>query len=319
MDLNLLRVLHALYQTQSVSKAAERLGLSQPATSLALNRLRRVLGDPLFVRTRGGMLPTARCIKAATGAEKALEAIKTDVLDQPPFDPLATRREYALTMNDVGEMTLLPRIMAHLARHAPQCDVRSESVPVQDIEQSLESGHVDLALGYFPRLEKPGLFKQRLFLRSFVCLVRADHPVVRSDRISLRTFTELSHLVVKPQGRSDDLFEMQLKKLGVQRRVQLSIPHFMGVPAIIAETDLIVTVSDTVAAYLPQMSNLRVVAPPIKVVRHAINQYWHERFHKDPAVQWIRQQIAQLFQNDRWIWRAGQLDAREQRVSRGTS
>ena len=245
------------------------------------------------------MLPTSRCMKIVPGAEKALEAVKTDVLGQPPFDPLATRREYIFSMNDVGEMALLPRMMAFLARHAPQCDVRSENVPVQELEQSLESGRVDIALGYFPNLNKPGIFKQRLFLRSFLCLVRADHPVVQRDRISLRTFTELSHLLVKPQGRSHDLFEMQLKKLGLQRRVQLLIPHFMSVPTIIAETDLIVTIPDTAAEYFARMGNLRVVKPPISVARYAINQYWHVRFHTDPAVQWIRQQTAQIFQQER--------------------
>lgn len=299
LDLNLLRVLVALHQTKSVSAAAERLGLSQPATSLALQRLRKALDDPLFVRTPSGMLPTARCMKIAPGAEKALEAVKTEVLGEPPFDPAASRREYAFSMNDIGEMALLPKIVAYLARHAPQCDVRSETLPAQDLEQALESGRIDLAIGYFPNLEKPGLFKQRLFLRSFVCLVRADHPVVQRDRLALRTFLELSHLLVKPQGRSHDLFETQLKKLGLQRRVQLLIPHFMSVPTILEQTDLIVTLPDTVGEYFAGLAKLRVVKPPIQFPRYAINQYWHGRFHKDPGIQWIRRQTAQLFQKER--------------------
>ena len=298
LDLNLLRVLVAVHQTKSVSAAAERLGLSQPATSLALQRLRRALDDPLFVRTSTGMLPTPRCMKLMPGAEKALEAVKTEVLGEPPFDPAASRREYSFNMNDVGEMALLPRIVAFLARHAPGCDVRSDTLPVQELAEALESGRIDLAIGYFPNLEKAGLFKQRLFLRSFACLVRMEHPQVQRDRLPLRTFLQLSHLLVKPQGRSHDLFEMQLRKLGLQRRVQLLIPHFMSVPTILAETDLIVTLPDTVAEYFAGFGQLRVIKPPISVPRYAISQYWHGRFHKDPANEWIRKQTAQLFQTN---------------------
>ncbi|OFW13305.1 MAG: hypothetical protein A3H27_12285 [Acidobacteria bacterium RIFCSPLOWO2_02_FULL_59_13] len=243
------------------------------------------------------MLPTARCIKIIQGAKKALEAIKTEVLGEPPFDPAASRREYVFSMNDVGEMALLPRIMVYMAKHAPQCNVRSETMPLQELEAALESGLVDMAIGHFPKLEKPGIFKQRLFQRSFACLVRWGHPVVQQDRITLRTFLGLSHLLVKPQGSGDELFEAQLKKLGVQRRVQLLIPHCMSVPRIIAETDLIVTVPDTAAEYFSRMANLRVIKPPINVARYSISQYWHGRFHRDPAIQWIRQRTAELFQN----------------------
>jgi DNA-binding transcriptional LysR family regulator len=122
---------------------------------------------------------------------------------------------------------------------------------------------------------------------------------VQGERISLRTFLELCHVLVKPQGRSHDLFEMLLKKQGLRRRVQLLIPHFMSVPAIVAQTDLIVTVPDTLAEYFSRVEKLRVVRPPVSVARYAINQYWHERFHKDPAVQWVRKTAAQLFQKER--------------------
>jgi DNA-binding transcriptional LysR family regulator len=296
LDLNLLRVLLALHETGSVSQTAERLGLSQPATSLALQRLRRALSDPLFVRTSNGMLPTSRCLQIVPGAAKALEAVNTEVLGQPPFDPAQSTREYALSINDIGEMSLLPTMVAYLARHAPFCNVRSETLDEHELDAALEAGKVDFAIGHYPSLDKAGIFKQRLFLRSFVCLVRLDHPQVQGNRISLKTFLELSHVLVRPPGRSHDLFEALLRKEGLTRRVQLLISHFMSVPAIIAHTDLIVTVPDTLAEYFARVEKLRIVQPPVKVSRYPIHQYWHERFHKDPAIQWMRQLTAELFQ-----------------------
>lgn len=299
LDLNLLRVLVALRQAGSVSAAAERLGLSQPATSLALKRLRMALGDPLFVRTGAGMQPTSHCLAILPGAERALEAVRTEILGQPRFDPATTRRRYTLAMNDVGEMALLPALMAHFAKHAPLCDVHTETLSATAIADGLESGRVDLALGYYPEVERSGFFRQRLFTRSFACLVRADHPRVRSDRISMRTFLDLGHVLVKPQGRSHDLFETYLKRRGLERRVQLLVPHFMSVPSIVAGTDLIVTIPDSLADYFSRLEDVRVVRPPVSVGGFAVNQYWHTRFNRDPAISWLRKAVRELFQGDR--------------------
>ena len=297
LDLNLLRVLVEMHRTRNVSRAAEALGLSQPAASLALQRLRRALNDPLFVRAPGGILPTARCSKIAQGAQKALEAVKREVLDEPPFSAASSVRRFSFNMNDIGEMALLPKIVAFLSRNAPRCDVRSETLPTHELDEGLRSGRVDLALGYFPDLKRPGLFKQQLFVRSFACLVRTDHPLAPGGRIALKTFAQLSHVLVQPQGRSQDLFETALKRQGIFRRVQLVTRHFMSLPDIIAKTDLVATVPDTLAEYLGRVAGLRVVQPPLRVPRYPINQYWDERFHRDPALQWMRAQCVRLFQD----------------------
>jgi len=294
-DLNLLRVLVAIRQERSVSVAAERLDLSQPAISLALRRLRTLLGDPLFVRTKAGMMPTPHCAEIAAAAERALSIVSSDVLKVPVFNPSQSRREFRFGMNDVGEMVLLPQIITHLAASAPHCDIRCASLNAQQLLGALESGEVDLAIGWFPDLDKAGFFAQKLFTRSFVCLARADHPAIHGERIGMKTFLELSHIVVESQGRSSELFEAVLKKEGLKRRVQLSLPHFMSVPVIIAQTDLIVTVPAPVAHYFHRFDNLRVFQPPVNVRSYAIKQYWHERYQADPAVRWIRQQTAELF------------------------
>jgi len=294
-DLNLLRVLVSLHRSRSVSRAATELGLSQPATSLALGRLRKALGDPLFARTPGGMLPTPRCTELADAAARTLGEIDDTVLNRSTFDAASSQREFAVTMADVGELHFLPRLMAHLERNAPNSKLKCESFATEDIGTALEQGKCDLALGFFPNLDRPPFHAQQLFMHSLVCLVRADHPQVQSSRVSMRRFLELSHAVVRPMGRSHELFEALLKQKGYQRRVQLTSLHFLSVPAIIAKTDLIVTVPRSIADYYSGLENLRIVEPPVNIRPYALKQFWHPRYHSDPAVKWLRESVVKLF------------------------
>lgn len=294
-DLNLLRVLVALHRTRSVSKAAAALDLSQPATSLALGRLRKALDDPLFVRSHTGMLPTPRGTELADAAARALSDFSVHAHNEPAFDPASSRRDFVITTPDIGELQLLPPLMAYLAREAPYCNLRSEPFATMDVEAALEEGRCDLALGLFPNLERPVLYTQQILTQTIVCLVRADHPLVQSSRISMRRFLELSHAVVHPVGRSQELFEALLKAKGHTRRVQLKTSHFLSVPSIIAATDMIVTVPRSIADYYTRLENLRIVEPPINIKPLPIRQFWHPRFHTDPAVRWLRESVVRVF------------------------
>lgn len=295
MDLNLLRLIVELHATRSVSKASEALQLSQPATSSALGRLRRILGDPLFVRGRGGMIPTPRCEQVVTAAKQALSMIDNAIQTPTEFDPKTAQRNFLVTLSDIGEMVFLPRIMAHLARVAPQCNLKSKALTVKELPEAMENGSTELAIGFFPDLERPGFYMQRLFEHNFVCLVRKDHPRVKGNKVSLATFLDLPHAVVEPEGRSHELFEQVLKSKGISRRVQLNIPHFMSVPAIISATDMIVTVPQAVAQYFLRLEGLRMVQLPIKTRSYLLKQHWHAKLHTDPALKWLRGEVAQLF------------------------
>ncbi|WP_321812267.1 MULTISPECIES: LysR family transcriptional regulator [unclassified Burkholderia] len=295
IDLRLLRLLVQVHALGSVSKAAEAIQLSQPAASLALGRLRRILGDPLFVRGTAGMLPTPRCDEVATTARHALSMIDRAVHVPAPFDPMTARRDFVVTLSDIGEMVFLPKLMAHLSQKAPHCNLRSKALSVDELPYILEGGEVEMAIGFFPDLERPGFFMQTLFEHRFVCLVRKDHPRVTGDRIPSSDFLDLPHAVVEPEGRSHELFENLLKKNGLKRRVQLSIPHYMSVPAIVAATDMIATVPTVVAEYFVQFGNLRIVLPPINTQPYALKQHWHERFNTDPALKWLRGEISVIF------------------------
>lgn len=294
-DLNLLRVLIALHRSGSVSKAAVELGLSQSATSLSLGRLRKAFADPLFVRSRSGMLPTTRCTELAGAAAKAISNFSDHLLSRPAFDPLESQRDFVVTMVDVGELHFLPGLVAYLHREAPHCNIRCETFAPDDLEIALADGRCDLALGLFSNLARAGLHQTHLSMNTLVCLVRADHPQVRSSHVDLRQFLELSHLAVRPTAVIQELFEARLKELGCTRRVCLRTANFLAVGAILAATDMIATVPRPIAEYYAGVENLRIVELPINIETFPVSMFWHPRLHADPAVCWLRESVLRLF------------------------
>jgi DNA-binding transcriptional LysR family regulator len=301
-DLNLLRVVVALYDAGSVGRAAQALGMSQPAMSAALARLRKAFGEPLFVRTARGMSPTARAHALAAGAREVLARIADDVLSEASFDPASTSATFTIAMSDVGEMVFLPKILESLQREAPHAVVRSVSLPPARLEQALESGEADLAVGYFPDLKSSAFFQQRLFTHRFVCLLRADHPI-RGRRLTLEQFLSLGHAVVRAEGRSQEIFEKYLERKKIARRIVLLTPHFMSIPTIIGKTDLVVTLPHAIGLFFSQAGAIiMVMEPPLPIPRIELRQHWHRNAHHDPKNKWLRRLVAGLFTDasDEW-------------------
>lgn len=293
-DLNLLVVFDALLRARSVSGAARTLGMSQPATSFALNRLRKMFGEPLFVRTARGIHPTPYAESLSGPLESILERIRSDLLQQPTFDPRTVERSVTINMPDIGELVFLPRILRHLSTVAPGVQIRTVDLPPAQIEPALRSGEVDLALGYIPELVGAALFQQRLFAHSFVCLVRADHPTIASE-MTRRQFLDGLHAVVHPAGQLNDSLELELQALGLHRRVSVRIEHFLAVPTILSESDLIFTVPYAIGESLAKLADIKLVRPPFKAKPRIIRQHWHARFQHDAANRWLRSVIAELF------------------------
>lgn len=299
VDLNLLVVFEVLLRLRSVTRAAEALGMSQPAMSLALNKLRTALGDPLFVRGSRGLSPTPRAEQLAIPVQHVLDQIKNDVLRQPSFDPATTERTFTFNMADVGELVFLPRLYAHLRAVAPGANIRTVSTPPAQLAEAMESGEVDLAVGYFPGLQGAAIYQQRLFGHSFVCILRKDHPLTGAQ-ITKKQFLEAQHAVVHQEGKSHELFEEALAAQSLRRRVVLSIPHFLAIPLVIAESDLIVTVPYAIGVSFAKMANLKLLRPPIEVGPAEVKQHWHVRFHHDQVNRWIRGVVAELFLGKPW-------------------
>ncbi len=294
IDLNLLVVFDALLRTRSVSRAARQLGMSQPAASLALNRLRKTFGDPLFVRTSRGIHPTPFSESMAAPLEAVIDRIRADLLQQPTFDPATAQRAVTFNMQDIGELVFLPQIFERLSALAPGLQLRTVNLPIAELERALRTGEVDLAVGHYPELISAALYQQRLFTHTFVCIVRADHPTIGGE-LTRKQFIEGRHAVVHPAGHMNDPLEAELQQQGLSRRISVRIEHFLAVPTMLERSDLIFTVPYAIGASLARLAAIKLVKPPFKARPRLVRQHWHSRFHHDAANRWLRGVVADLF------------------------
>ena len=294
VDLNLLVTFEGLLRYRSVSRVATAMGMSQPAASYALKRLRAMLEDPLFVRTPRGIDPTPRAEALGVVVQDVLDQIRTGLLASPRFDPSAARRTMTLDMVDVGELVFLPRVVETLRVQAPGIVVRAVSNVTSALPEQLRSGEVDLALGRFSDLENASLFRQRLFSHSFACIVREDRNDI-GDRILRGQYENALHVAVESDSDTNTILEQALAGQGLSRRVVLKIPHHLALPAVVIENDLIATVPYAVGVAFARMSSVKVVRPPVRLPVVDVYQWWHARFNHDPYNRWVRELIGQLF------------------------
>ena len=302
LDLNLLTVAVALLDSGSASAAAVRLGISQPSVSGALAKLRLYFNDPLFVRTAGGMTPTPRGAQVVSTARDILRQFEEGLRPEVHFDPARSHRTFTFALSDVGEIVFLPKLVKALAKLSPGIGVRSVSLRPASLVQALESGEADLAIGYFPDLKSADFFQQLLFTHHFVCLLRTDHPIGGS-RLTMGEFLALEHAVVRSEGRSQEIFESFLEARGLTRRIAVHTPHFLSIPKLIAQSDMVVTVPHAVGvAYGNALHKLKVIKPPFESPRIDLRQHWHRKFHKDARNTWLRKVTSDLFNasTDEW-------------------
>jgi DNA-binding transcriptional LysR family regulator len=293
LDLNLLRVFEAVHTHGSASAAAEALGVTQPAVSNALRRLREEFGDELFTRTPHGVSPTPLADRLAVSVSQALALLREGLEPAPRFDPAAARRKFRVLMSDIGEIAFLPDLLRWLQSEAPGVSLETTALPARDARLALESGALDLAVGFLPDL-KAGFYQQRIFTQTYLCMVRASHPGI-GPTLSLKAFRESRHAVVKAQGTGHGIVETMLDRAGIEPDVVLKLPHFLAVPMVIAETDLVVTVPQRLGEIFARFLPVRLLPHPLKIPPFQVNQYWHRRYHADPANQWLRNNFARLF------------------------
>lgn len=294
IDLNLLIAFDALLEEGSVTKAAQRVGLSQPAMSNALRRLRKAIGDELLVRTKAGMVPTPRALELAGPVRDALTTLSRALEDHGRFDPATAERRFTLAANDYAEMVLLPALAQMLAQRAPGVDLRVRILG--DLPGSaLESGEIDLAVGAFQ--DMPGSFRQQgLFRDRFVCVVRPDHPDIQGS-LSLDQYTRHPHVLIAPRARGQGVVDHVLAQRGLKRRVAVSVPHFSVAPMLVAQTDHVLTLASRVACAFGAALGLQLLEPPVQLPQFTIRQVWHQRFQQDPAHVWLRGCLAEIAQS----------------------
>lgn len=286
VDLNLLVLFDAMARLRSVNKAAEESGLSQSATSGGLSRLRQVFGDALFVRTATGMEPTPRALELAPAVHRVVQAIQSEILQQPSFEPLQAERSFTILTPDIGEVAFLPGVLRRLRQEAPRVRLHAVSRSRTAAAESLEKGEADLAVGFFPDLQRAGYFKQALFRSSYACIACARNEAA-GERMTLKQYLAARHVVVRPDGR-EHLLDRHLDDKGLQRQVALELSHFMSLVAVLPGSDLIATVPDDIATVVGRLVKLRQIALPFRPPLLQVQQFWHRRMQNDPANRWLR-------------------------------
>ena len=293
VDLNLLAVFNQLLVERRVSKVAENLGLTQPAISNALARLRKLLGDELFLRTPGGMEPTPFADQLAEPVAYALGMIHSALNQRSTFDPAVSERVFTIGMTDIGEIYFLPSLMERLAAAAPRLSLSTVRNTAVNLRDEMSAGHVDLAIGLLPQL-KGGFYQRRLFKQRYVCMFRKAHRLDKR-KISLQEFSAAEHVVVVSAGTGHGKVDELLERSGIERKVRLTVPHFVAIGHILHSTNMVATVPERLAQRMVEPFGLSYVSHPAALPEVAINVFWHAKLHKDPANQWLRGLLFEMY------------------------
>ncbi|MDB5847781.1 MAG: LysR family transcriptional regulator [Rhodoferax sp.] len=294
-DLNLLIVFEAMLETRSVSKASTRLGMSQPSMSHMLAKMRKSFDDPMFIRVKNDMQPTPRALAMASAVKQVLALARCEIFQRQDFNPAGATQTFTLCMTDVAETSYLPQIINAVRKQAPQTRLRTVSPIAEKLEEGLESGAVDLAIGYFPDLRNAGVFQQRLVRSSgFVCIAGADNPHIGPEGMTPAAFARAPHVAVRTEGRSQEVIEQAMIRLGIARQVVVTVPHFLGLMSIIPQTDLISMIALDLAPAFERQEGIRIYPLPFPTPQVEVIQIWHKRYHKDSANQWLRGLVRQV-------------------------
>lgn len=300
IDLNLLVVLEALVEECNVTRAAKRIGLSQPAMSNALARLRRTFDDPLLVRTAEGMVPTPAAQALVIPVRHALTQLREALEEKAFFDPTATERTFHVLTNDYAEIALVAPLLQKLRANAGLIKLRIQrprSVFEPPSTLSLADSF-DLAVGFYPdalALEAQ-LHSALLWEEQNVCLVSAKHPTI-NGKLSLKQFAEAEHVALfyKPSGPG--VVDTLLAQKGFTRKIAVQSPHFASLPFIVAGTDLIATVPERMARQFARQLKLQVLPVPLDLPAFRLTLLWHQRHHSDPAHRWLRHTMIETAMN----------------------
>ena len=293
IDLNLLVALDALLAERSVSRAAVRLRLSQPATSALLARLRELFGDPLLLRSARGMLPTPRALELLAPVKQVLGEIEAIIQPPAAFDPAGAAHTFTLSASDYVEFALLPTLVDYLEHKAPGVRLEVTPIDLQLVAKQMANGEVDLCITGLQNAPA-GLHVRPLYTERLVSVVRRNHPAVGAG-LTLDEFCSLEHIQASVPGSGfSTQIDDALAALGRKRRARLAVPHFLLVPEIVARSDMIGSLPERLArGYAKQ---LRIFEPPVELQKFTVGELWHERNQRDPAQQWLRDVLAELAQ-----------------------
>lgn len=289
LDLNLLRVFDALMAERHVSRAAARLGRSQPAVSHALSKLRRHFGDALLVRNDGAMAPTPRALELGAAVRRALSELDAATAPETSFDPARAKRSFRLAMSDYNAHSLLPPLMTRLRLEAPGIDLVVHHAGRTEAPDMVAKGDIDLAVGVFPRPPE-GVDRELLFRDRMVCIARRGRVPARG--VGLERFRKLPHLLVSFKGEKTGV-EQILGPVGKGLRYALIVEHFSSVGPVVAVTDLVAILSERIARRFAAQYDLVIFPPPMALEEVVVSQIWHRRHEDDRGHRWMRELVRQ--------------------------
>lgn len=292
LDLNLLVVLEAIYTEGGVTQAAKKLHLTQPAISHSLGRLRVLFEDPLFEREGRRLVPTPLARNLIDPLRRSLRSLEATLNEAEQFDPATTRRRFTVGLRDVLEAIVLPSLMEDVSRNAPHVDVGVVPVDRRNLETDLATGALDVAVDILlPHSER--VRRQRFAVDRLVVIMRKRHPLARK-RLDLETYLALDHVVASSRLRGPGLEDLELSRLGVQRRVRLRCQNYYAACCVVAVSDLILTMPEHYALNLNRHFGCRMVPLPLKLPSLDTYLYWHASVHDEPANRWLRSHFASM-------------------------
>lgn len=293
LDLNLLRVFHRIYVQQSLTGAAAQLGHTQSALSHSLKKMRLIFKDDLFIRAKGGLVPTPRADALFESIDQVLSTIEREITPKTHFEPSTSKRHFSISLNDLAEVAFFRPLFPFAQEHAPGCSFSTHRISNENVAAALESGAVDLAIGIFPHVS-PNFYQQKLFESDYVVLACSDHPRIGSQ-LTWQDYAAEEHIVVS--SGSDHYFQKNtLEPLGIRRKFHLTTEGFLSIPWLLKGTHLIATVPTYISDSLAQAASVKQLKLP-KSLPYRLQSMWHPRSHSDSGHRWLREAIFSLMKD----------------------
>jgi len=291
VDLNLFIVFDAIYTEANLTRAGQIVGITQPAVSNALSRLRETFNDPLFVRTAQGMVPTPMAQNIIGPVRNALQLLRVSVQESRIFNPLQANKTFRISMTDLIEAVILPPLFQRLRRQAPAVQIESFLAKRRETTKELAAGRIDFAVDA-PLNTDPQVRHVKLLEDRYVCAMRKGHPLAK-DKISLDDYLSLTHIHISSRRSGLGLVDLALGKMGIQRKIALRSQHYLMASQVMQQTDMAMTVPESFA----HRHDLHAVDLPVNdVPAQETHLYWHESTDQDPANRWMREQLIELCQ-----------------------
>ena len=292
IDLNLFVVFDAIYTEGNLTRAGEIIGITQPAVSNSLSRLRNLFDDPLFVRTAEGMVPTPVSQNIIGSVRQALGLIRSSVQESDAFEPKASDKRFRVSMTDLSQSIVLPYLFGKITQDAPNVSIDCYQVRRRDMNIELASGNLDLAVD-IPLTPDQQIRQAPLFSHPQVCLVRADHSRVK-DHLDLDTYLSPNHIHISSRRGGLGQVDLALGKMGKRRKISLRTQHYLATPELVMRSDLALTVPRVFADFVVSRLPVKYLQLPFEVPNLETYLYWHESTDQDQSNRWMRELILSL-------------------------